>query len=297
MERRGNCGVRCECTAEPGNTRRAPQIVGARGGQASTQLDSVPARGARGSRAHGDRGWALRPPRAEVSLSPRRTPAPWRDCPLTERVGRRRRPPSRRWAPALRYWSPTTEEDECDAHEKENVIEGPSQPPTSGLSVSPPQQANLARSCVEGGFPSSARVLHARRTGADRPGYLHNRSVIRRVARPARGLVVALCDVLGGGPGPSLGFRARGTGNGNRENAYVRESRMGQRTARESDTKQQQQNNKKQRGMKGAGPQDPDKSEAELENSDRALGTDGSAVLVSRRVRAWMKDAMCRGDL
>lgn len=72
---------------------------------------------------------------------------------------------------------------------------------------------------------------------------------------------------------------------------------MGQRTARESDTKQQQQNNKKQRGMKGAGPQDPDKSEAELENSDRALGTDGSAVLVSRRVRAWMKDAMCRGDL
>lgn len=55
--------------------------------------------------------------------------------------------------------------------------------------------------------------------------------------------------------------------------------------------------NKKQRGMKGAGPQDPDKSEAELENSDRALGTDSSAVLVSRRVRAWMKDAMCRGDL
>lgn len=126
---------------------------------------------------------------------------------------------------------------------------------------------------------------------------MHNRSVIRRVARPTRGLAVALCDVLGGGPGPSLGFRARGTGNGNRENAYVRESRMGQRTARESDTKQQQQKNKKQRGMKGAGPQDPDKSEAELENSDRALGTDGSAVLVSRRVRAWMKDAMCRGDL
>lgn len=126
---------------------------------------------------------------------------------------------------------------------------------------------------------------------------MHNRSVIRRVARPAHGLAVALCDVLGGGPGPSLGFRARGTGNGNRENAYVRESRMGQRTARESDTKQQQQKNKKQRGMKGAGPQDPDKSEAELENSDRALGTDGSVVLVSRRVRAWMKDAMCRGDL
>lgn len=52
------------------------RLSGRGGGQASTQLDSVPARGARGSRAHGDRGWALRPPRAEVSLSPRRTPAP-----------------------------------------------------------------------------------------------------------------------------------------------------------------------------------------------------------------------------
>lgn len=56
-------------------------------------------------------------------------------------------------------------------------------------------------------------------------------------------------------------------------------------------------NKKQRRRRKPAELQNPDKSEADLENSDQAVGTDSSAVLVSRCVRVWMKGVICRGGL
>lgn len=77
---------------------------------------------------------------------------------------------------ALSPGSPASERDERHANEKENIIAGPSQPPTPGFRVSPLQEPNLAGQspgvsksvrrgddslslCVEGDFPSSEYFL------------------------------------------------------------------------------------------------------------------------------------------